>query len=233
MTSERSLTCCYFGTYRKNYSRNQMMIAGLRLNGVTVIECHETLWHGIEDRVQVARSGWMKPSFWWRFLSTYWRLLNKFNTIGDFDIIIVGYPGQFDVFLAKVISWRKHKPLVWDIFMSIYLISIERGLDEANKFSIKLMHWLEGLAVKLPRLLILDTSEYVNWFTKNYGIEAERFRLVPTGADNRVFFPMPHDPSGEEIFRVLYAGTFIPNHGVIYIVEAARLLMGETNIFLI
>jgi glycosyltransferase involved in cell wall biosynthesis len=232
VTNDRPLTCCYFGTYRENYSRNQMMIAGLRLNEVSVIECHETLWHGIEDRIQTVTGGWMKPSFWWRFLSTYWRLLRKINTIGDFDILIVGYPGQFDVFLAKVISWFKHKPLVWDIFMSIYLISVERGLEESNNFTIKLMHHIEGLAVKLPNLLILDTNEYVQWFTQNYGIVSERFRLVPTGADNRIFHPMRNDPTGSEEFQVLYAGTFIPNHGVLYIVEAAGYLKGEANIII-
>jgi glycosyltransferase involved in cell wall biosynthesis len=233
VTSDRPLTCCYFGTYRENYSRNQMMIAGLRLNNVTVIECHETLWHGIEDRIQTVSGGWMKPSFWWRFLSTYWRLLKKINKIGDFDIIIVGYPGQFDVLLAKVISWCKHKPLVWDIFMSIYLISVERGMEESNKFTIKFMHQIEGLAVKLPNLLILDTTEYVKWFTQNYGIASERFRLVPTGADNRIFYPMQNDPAGSGEFQILYAGTFIPNHGVMYIVEAAKLLMDSPIIFIL
>jgi glycosyltransferase involved in cell wall biosynthesis len=207
-----------------------MMIAGLRLNGVNVIECHETLWHGIEDRVQVVTGGWMKPAFWRRFLITYWRLIKRIISIGDFDILIVGYPGQFDVFLAKIISGIKHKPLVWDIFMSIYLISIERGLENSHKFTIKLMHQLESLAVKLPNLLIMDTNEYVKWFTENYEITSERFRLVPTGADNRIFFPMQDALAESEEFQVLYAGTFIPNHGVEYIVEAARYLMDEATI---
>jgi hypothetical protein len=52
------LRVCYFGTYRANYSRNQIMIEGLRRNGVEVVECHERLWHSLEDRVQVASGGW-------------------------------------------------------------------------------------------------------------------------------------------------------------------------------
>ena len=52
--SERQLCVCYFGTCRENYSRNQIMVEGLRRNGVEVIECHEKLWEGIEDRVQAA-----------------------------------------------------------------------------------------------------------------------------------------------------------------------------------
>lgn len=57
------LRVCYFGTYRSNYSRNRIMIEGLRRNGVIVEECHETLWLGIEDRVQIASGGWRNPAF--------------------------------------------------------------------------------------------------------------------------------------------------------------------------
>jgi hypothetical protein len=131
----KPLTVCYFGSYRKNYSRNQMMIAGLRMNGVIVKECHETLWHGIEDRVRVASGAWKEPGFWRRFVAAYWHLLKKYRKIGDYDVMVVGYPGQFDVLLARVLTWLKRKPLAWDIFMSIYLITIERGLDQQSKSS--------------------------------------------------------------------------------------------------
>lgn len=103
-TSEKALRVCYFGTYRENYSRNQMMIAGLRLNGVIVIECHQTLWHGIEDRVRVVSREWSKPSFWWRLISVYWRLFKSYLSIGDYDVLVVGYPGQLDIFLARILT---------------------------------------------------------------------------------------------------------------------------------
>ena len=56
--TDKKMRVCYFGTYRVRYSRNQIMIEGLRRNGVEVIECHEELWRGIEDRVEVASGGW-------------------------------------------------------------------------------------------------------------------------------------------------------------------------------
>ncbi len=56
-SAETPLRVCYFGTYRQHYGRNQIMIAGLRAQGATVYECHETLWHGIDDRVQQVRGG--------------------------------------------------------------------------------------------------------------------------------------------------------------------------------
>ncbi len=229
-TSEKALRVCYFGTYRENYSRNQMMIAGLRLNGVIVIECHQTLWHGIEDRVRVVSREWSKPSFWWRLISVYWRLFKSYLSIGDYDVLVVGYPGQLDIFLARILTLIKHRPLVWDVFMSIYLISIERGLDKKNRFSTKLVRLIERIALKMPDLFILDTSEYVRWFTQNYNVQPERFRLVPTGADDRIFFPQQQDNILDGKFRILYSGTFIPNHGVMYIVEAAKILSSESAI---
>jgi glycosyltransferase involved in cell wall biosynthesis len=228
--NDKPLRVCYFGTYRELYSRNQMMISGLRMNSVIVTECHQTLWHGIDDRVRVVSGEWIRPSFWWRLLSVYWRVLKSYIHIGDYDILIVGYPGQLDIFLARILSWLNRKPLVWDVFMSIYLITIERGLDKQNQFSAKLLHLIEGKAIKLADLLILDTKEYVEWFTINYGIRPERFRLVPTGADERIFFPTPQSPSLDGKFTVLYSGTFIPNHGIRYMVEAARLLINEPEI---
>lgn len=227
--SER-LRVCYFGTYRANYNRNQMMIAGLRLNGVEVIECHATLWRGIEDRVETTTGGWRKPAFWGRVIGAYARLLWRYLHVEDFDVLMVGYPGQFDVFLAQLLAWLRGKPLVWDVFMSIYLVALERGLDAHSQFTVGLLRRLERLALRLPDLLIQDTAEYVDWLHTTHGIPVERFRLVPTGADDRLYQPMPQPSAADGRLRVLYAGTFIPNHGVPYMIESARLLADEPAI---
>lgn len=225
------LRVCYFGTYRAEYSRNRIMIAGLRQHGVQVIECHEPLWRGIEDRVAAVGGGWMHPSFWWRVLRVYIRLIWKFWRIGqEYDVLIVGYPGQFDVYLARLLSWFQRKPLAWDIFMSVYLIAVERGLDAKSAATIKLIRWVERIACRLPNLLIIDTHEYAQWFEETHGIPARSFHLVPTGADDRIFRPQVSVRRASDTFRVLYYGTFIPNHGVMTIVKAAHLLADDLSI---
>jgi len=221
---------CYFGTYRAEYSRNQIMIEGLRRNGVEVIECHETLWHSVEDRVQMVSGGWSRPGFWWRVLRAYFRLLLQYRRVGKYDVLIVGYPGQFDVFLARFLSWLRRKPLVWDVFMSIYLVALERRLDKRSRFTIDLLRRLEWSACRLPDILILDTSEYVAWFGKTHGVPTQQFRLVPTGADDRTYHPIPFPIAESRAFRVIYYGSFIRNHGVEHIVEAARLLADDPDI---
>ena len=220
---------CYFGTYRANYSRNQIMIEGLRRNGVEVIECHVPLWHGIEDRVQAASGGWLRPSFLIRLVRTYWNLLRVYSEVGDYDVMVLGYPGQLDVFVARLLTWLRRKPLVLDVFMSIYLIAVERGLTEKHPVTAQFIYGLERLACALPDRLILDTAEYVKWFQRTYGIKGERFQLVPTGADDRYFYPVQKTKEDGR-FHVLYYGTFIPNHGVRYIVEAAKILRDESDI---
>ncbi len=225
-----TLRVCYFGTYRANYSRNQMMIAGLRMNGVEVIECHETLWHGIEDRVNATTGGWLRPAFWKRLIQTYLRLLKRYRQVGDYDILIIGYPGQFDVFLGRLLSWFRGKPLVWDVFMSIFLIALERGLDEHGNLTVKILKAVEWVGLRLPNLLIQDTSEYVAWFERVYRLGSDKFQLVPTGADDRIFQPLPTKDKSISQFQVLYYGTFIPNHGVEHIIEAAYLLKDDHEI---
>jgi glycosyltransferase involved in cell wall biosynthesis len=227
--NDRQLRVCYFGTYRADYSRNEIMIEGLRQSGVEVIECREQLWHGVEDRVRAASGGWLRPRFLTRVVRTYLKLLRAYK-IRDYDVMVLGYPGQLDVFLARVLTWLQRKPLALDVFMSLYLIASERGLKATHPITARLIYWLEKLACLLPDLLILDTAEYVQWFHKVYHLDPARFRLVPTGADDRIFHPSNAKGPDDGLFRVLYYGTFIPNHGVEYIVQAARILKHESDI---
>ena len=216
---------CYFGTYREGYSRNKIMLAAFEKAGIEVVQCHESLWYGIQDRIDLVRGGWRNPKFWWRVLKTYTKLILHFSKIGRFDILMVGYPGQFDIFLAKIFALLKGKPLVWDVFMSIYLIAMERGLDKNHGFILGFIRGVEHIGLRLPDMLIQDTIDYVSWFEKTYKIPEKRFRLVPTGADNRIFKPSKTLFKKERNeFLVLYYGSFIPNHGVMKIAEAIKAL---------
>jgi glycosyltransferase involved in cell wall biosynthesis len=225
----RPLRVCYFGTYRSNYIRNRLMIDRLRNQGIELVECHERLWHGVEDRERVASGGWMNPRFWWRMIITYIRLLWRYHSIGSYDVLVVGYPGQLDIPLARILSWLRRRPLVWDVLMSIHLIALERKLEERSRFTVQLIHSMESFACHLPDLLILDTDVYASWFKQTYNIPENRIRLVPLGADDRVFKPIKSERTDKH-FRCIYYGTFVPSHGLEYIVEAARLLAQEQSI---
>lgn len=225
----KKFTVCYFGTYRKNYSRNQIFIAGLRKQGVQVIECHETLWEGVSDRVGIASGGWLKPRFWWRVIRVYFRLIVRIARLTDYDILMVGYPGHFDVFLAYLIARIKRKPLAWDVLNSLYLISVERGISNKSPLTIAIVKRLEKWACRLPDMLFLDTRVFVDWFVETHQLQGDRFEIVQIGVDDRVFIARNGQKPGSD-FVVIYYGSYIPNHGVEYIVEAASLLKDDPAI---
>ncbi len=221
---------CYFGTYRASYPRNRLNIERLRLNGMDVVECHSTLWKGVEDREQVAGGGWLKPGFWIRVITAYLRLVWRYLRLGSYDVMVVGYPGHPDIPLARLLTWLRRKPLVFDVLMSIYLIAQERGLERRSPFSVRLVRAVERLACRLPDRLIIDTPEYARWYQENYGIPSEKIRLLPLGADDRIFMPLDCHEKDPDIFRCLYYGTFLRNHAPAVIVEAARQLADDPSI---
>jgi glycosyltransferase involved in cell wall biosynthesis len=240
--SSRPLRVCYFGTYRANYNRNQIMIAGLRLAGIEVVECHETLWRGIEDRSWAAAGGWLTPAFWVRLVRAYLRLLRRYRQVGAYDVLVAGYPGILDVFLARILANLRGKPLVWDVFLSIYEVACERGWQQSRPFSVRLLNWVEALALRMPHLGLLDTPFYADWFRKQYPRLHTPLDHVLIGVDERIFStpesfsPAPAgeatlaDERQEPACRVLYYGTYLPNHGIRIILEAMQLLTDHPEI---
>ena len=92
----KKMTICYFGIYDKNYSRNKILISGLKKNGVEVIECN--------DRT--------------KSLIKYFKLIGQYWRKGRHsDLVIVGFPGQTIMPLAKLICRKK---IVFDAFLSVY-----------------------------------------------------------------------------------------------------------------
>jgi glycosyltransferase involved in cell wall biosynthesis len=228
--AEQPLRVCFFGTYRANYVRNQVMITGLCSQGAVVYQCHARLWHSVEDRVQQAGGGWLRPAFWRRVISAYWRLWQAHRQTPDYDLMLVGYPGQFDVYLGRLLSWWRRKPMALDILMSLHLIAEERGLTSKSPLTGKLIFWLEKWGLKLPDLLIADTPEYQRYYAEKYELPLDRFHLVPLGVDDRLYYPRPDIQPPDHPFRVLYYGTFIPLHGVETMILAAAELRDQPHI---
>lgn len=224
---------CYFGTYKQEYARNRILIDGLRAQGVQVTECHMNLW-GHDDtasKVAVALGGWHSPRFLAHVVRVYTDLARRYRDIGPHDVIVVGYAGQMDVYLARWLARRTGVPVVLDVFMSIYLIMIERGLDRHSPATTRLVFWLERTACKLADALLLDTPAYVDFFHKTYGLPSSRFYLIPTGADDRLFYPRPRTRPDDGRLHVIYVGGFLRAHGLPTILEAAARLRDEPICF--
>ena len=223
-----------FGSYDRAYSRNRTLLDGLRLSGVDVVECQATLWRGTEDKVATLAGGWRSPAFVRRVLETYTALLRQYRAVGDYDVMLVLYGSLVDVFLGRVLSWLSHRPLLFDVFMSAWVISKERGLFQPGDARDRAIRAVEGAALRLADALWIDTRQYVRVHGRLYGIAPDKFRLIPTGSDSRYFYPaddtLAHAATRRPTFRVVYHGLFIPLHGTRWIVQTADRLRAFPDI---
>ena len=89
-------TILYFGVYEPSYARNWVLINGLKKSGAYVLELRQ------------------KPARFALFKLFFGYL--KFKQ--DYDAMIVGFPGQEVMFLARLLVWRK--PIIFDAFTSHY-----------------------------------------------------------------------------------------------------------------
>lgn len=227
---ERPLRVCYFGTYRASYTRNQIILKGLQAQpDVAVHVCHVPLWHGIADRVQQASGGWRNPRFWGRVAAAYRRLTAVHAAAPRYDVMLIGYPGQFDAYLGKRLARGRGVPVALDILMSLHLVAEERGLVAAHPTTGALLFRLERGGLRRPDLLIAENAEYGAYIADKYHLPLDRFRYVPHGADESVFHPRPLRPPTDH-FRITYHGGYLPSHGMDTIIGAATLLRDQPDI---
>lgn len=201
------MNICYFGIYDPHYSRNRVLIKGLRSNGVEVVEIHE---HG-------------------KGIIKYLRLLRRYViSRKDFDAMIVGFPGQGVMFLARLLT---RKPIIFDAFTSHYGgYILDRKYYSPTSMRARYYRFMDTWSCRFADAVLLDTQAHIDFFVKEFGLPREKFRRIWAGADTNVFYPMRSRES-HETFNVFFFGTFVPLQGIRYILEAAKLLEHEDLLF--
>jgi glycosyltransferase involved in cell wall biosynthesis len=215
-------TVMYFGTYEKNYPRNRIMIKGLQRNDIEVIECHLPLWEKSEDKT--GKFFKSKTKIILNLIKNYSKLIKIYKKSKKSDTIIVGYPGQFDMILARILAPRKK--IIFNPMISMYdTIVLDRKLFKKKSIPAKLTLILDKLSCKLANKVILDTPEHARYFEKEIKVNKKKLRVVPVGADDDIFTPLKVEKNDE--INILFYGKFTPIHGIEYILKAAKIL--ETN----
>lgn len=221
-----NMTVCYFGTYESQYPRNRIFINGLKELDQAVRECHVPLW----ERQEHKGAGFgFSLTFILQFLWAQIRLLFKFMLQPNADVIIVGYIGHLDMFLAWFLAKVTGAKLVFNPLVSLYDTVVgDRGFVDKASLKAKLFMWLDRISCKLADVVILDTDAHIKYFKETLDLGDIRFAKVWVGADDQVF------QTSEEIdndqFLVLFVGKFIPLHGLPKIIRAAKLLESSGSI---
>lgn len=215
----------FWGSYDLGKPRTRILLRGLRDADVQLIECHSDVWRGIPDKSRIR--GW-RARIWaaLRWLSCYPRLVARYLRQPEHDVVLVGYLGHLDVLVLWPLAKLAGKPVVWDVFLSLYNTVVEdrRLIGESHPLA-RLLFGVEWLACRAADLLVLDTQQHAAYFVERYGIAAEKTAAVFVGADPDAFprHLRQESSSTARPFTVLFYGTFIPLHGVETIVRAAGL----------
>ena len=207
---QKNLSVCYFGIYKKNYTRNKILIDGLKLNGVEVIECN------------TRKSGFGKYFY---LLRNFWKIRKRCN------VIIVGFPGHTVMPLAWMLAKLTRKKIIFDAFVSLYdsIILDRESHSKVSYHAIKF--WaLDWVSCCLADKILLDADEHIKYFQSAYHIKKDKFRRILVGCDDSILYPR-NVRRDDKNFIVHFHGTYIPVQGIPYIVEAAKILENENIIF--
>jgi glycosyltransferase involved in cell wall biosynthesis len=220
----------WFGTYSvgTGYPRNTVMIEALRSVSVDVVECHAPLFSGARDKVAAASTASGLVRFGAKALFSWARLAAKYFRAGPRDVVVVGYTGHVDVFLARALSVAWRTPVVLDAFLSPYdTIVGDRALLDERSLAARALFRLERLALRNADLILTDTRAHSEFMARVFGMPRRRFLSVPVGSlvheVARKPVTVPAGAGGEERrpFTAFFCGSFVPLQGVPYILDAA------------
>ena len=220
-------TVCHFGSFPTTaaYSRNTSVGRGLDDAGWRVIECR------VANRATGARTAARRGTGLLRWIgfcvrsSCAWLgLLLRHRRVGDYDVLLVGYPSHIDMFVASLLARRRRRPLVMDAFIGLYdTVVRDRELLKPNRPPARLLRSWERFCLRRADRVLVDTPEQAEALADDYGLDRKRIAAVPVGIDESLWLPTPL-PVSDGSFRVAMWATFIPLHGMEVVARAARQL---------
>jgi len=196
----------YLSRSKMNHSVNAVYIKGLRLNGADVKEVfvrHDEFFELIKYLI---------------------------NNRKLFDSIFVGYDSPQLVILSKIFSRKK---VIYNALCSVYeRLIISRALARPF-FPRAVYYWLaDFLAVHLATLVMVETDSQIEYFRKLFWSKQKKLFRAWTGADEDIFYYV-QDIERPPVFTVMFRGQFLPESGVEYVVQAAKILENEDINFII
>jgi glycosyltransferase involved in cell wall biosynthesis len=203
----------YFGTYERHYPRNAQVVSCLRRAGVEVAEWHVPVW---EDREHKFGLGLGSAA---RLARAQLRLLRR--PPEDFDVLLVGYPGHFDMPRARRVAGER--PLVFNPLLSLYDSLVhDRGRWSDGSVPARALRALDRRSMRLADVVVADTDAHADYFAALADIERGDVEVCFLGAEEPLFRP---GWRRGEAFHCFFYGKMIPLHGLETILEAARLAL--------
>jgi len=224
---EKKPKIIYAGNYSKGkgYPRANVLLEGLR-NNCDLKEIYYPLWKESEDKEKNVKKPYKKI---FPFLKSIFFFLKNAEELKSADAVIVGFPGYFEIFVFKFIKLitGANFPLFFDYFFSVYeSLVFERKVVKENSFIAKFLYFFDKAGLLTADKVLIDTENHRDFIAEMFGIEKEKFAVIPVGESEKYFSFSPY-PKEKNPFTVVFFGTFLNLHGIDKIKEAVKLLENE------
>jgi glycosyltransferase involved in cell wall biosynthesis len=212
-----------FGTYnREVHPRVGILLDGLRQLGDDITELNAPL--GLSTAERVAMLG--KPSQAYRLLLRLvrrWSVLTAkwVRTRPVHDAVLVGYLGQFDVILARLLFPRT--VIALDLLIFAGDTASDRGVHKGPKLT--LLEGLDRLAISCASVVIVDCEEQIGLLPASARHKAV---VAPVGSPDE-WFAEPLEIESSRL-KVLFFGLFTPLQGAPVIGKAITMLPPDIGI---
>lgn len=163
------------------------------------------------------------------FFGKYSDLRRQFRTIGhDAGAVLVTFPGHYLMPLAWLLTRKPRKTLIFDAFISLS----DTLVDDRGKVSwwhpyAWFLYVVDWVSCHLANEVLIDTEAHRQFFIRRFHLRPERIRAVDVGTREDLFRPddvVARQRRGAADFHVLFYGTYIPLHGIEYILQAAAII---------
>jgi len=206
----------YMGCYNENYNRNLTFIKGLKKNNINVYQ------YNVDSHNIIVN------------LKFFFKNFKKLHS-QNFDLILFHSEAFFQIFLARILAKIKKIPLIHDIFISklqtIYDDRRQFKKRKIPKFILRIiLYSMDLIECTIADFIILDTISHIKFFIEKFKVPIKKFRKVYVGARDDLFFPVDKANPIDNKIIVGFWGTYIPLHGIKYIIQAAKILEKDEKI---
>ncbi len=225
-------TVAFFGTYEPSYPRNAVLIAGLRAQGVEVLEVQASLppldaagMAGVGGAARMAAGA----------AGAHLRLALQHRRDFDPEVLVVGYPGHLSVPYARLVAAARKARLVFDPLVSLADTFVgDRGLAGRGSPTAAAAAVVDRVAFACADLVLADTWAHAAYYQRRFRMKRSRVAVVPVGA-----LPMSHaDGEARRVgadrpLTVVQYGKWSPLHGADVVLDAADRLRDEAVRFVL
>jgi GT2 family glycosyltransferase/glycosyltransferase involved in cell wall biosynthesis len=225
---------CFFGTYNRDHSVNRIYRAAVADAGYEVVEIHEPLWEHTRDKDDRYFGPASLILLAFRWLRVSFRLVRRWWVSGGAPVVVVGFNGQLDILLLRLLCLRSGPRIVFCPSVSLTETLVDdREVYARGSIAHSSLAMLDRLCCRVADCIVVDTDAHRRYFRDALGVEDSKLVTCYLGADAETFAATARseaDAADDDKVDILYFGQYLPLHGLGVVAHAVEKLANDDRL---